>query len=68
LKFTLITSGVLAGLYIYIYTLLQMQDYALLIGSLGLFIILGLIMWLSLKIQWGGASTSKPKTELDSPE
>ena len=65
LKFTLITSGVLAGLYIYIYTLLQMQDYALLIGSLGLFIILGLIMWLSLKIQWGGASTSK--TEIDQP-
>ena len=45
-----------------------MQDYALLIGSLALFIILGLIMWLSLKIQWSAGSTAKPKTELDSPE
>lgn len=54
LKFTLITSAVLAGLYVYIFTLLQLQDYALLIGSIGLFIILALIMWLSLKINWGG--------------
>lgn len=53
-KFTLITTGVLAGLYVYIFSLLQLEDYALLIGSIGLFVILALIMWLSLKIKWGG--------------
>jgi len=57
-KFTLITAGVLGGLYLYIFTLLQLQDYALLIGSIGLFLILAMIMWLSAKINWSGKPTT----------
>ena len=53
-KYPLITGGVLGGLYIYIFTLLQMEDFALLIGSIGLFIILAVIMWMSTKIDWSG--------------
>ena len=40
----------LAGLYFYIFVLLQMETWALLAGSLGLFVILGGVMFLSQKI------------------
>jgi inner membrane protein len=40
------------GLYIFLFTILQLQDYALLMGSIGLFVILGLIMKASQKIKW----------------
>lgn len=58
-KYPLITTGVLSGLYIYIFTLLQLEDFALLIGSIGLFIILAVIMWLSTKIDWSGAQSAE---------
>lgn len=40
------------GLYIFLFTILQLQDYALLMGSIGLFIILGLIMRASQQVKW----------------
>lgn len=46
-------GGVLAGLYGYIYTLIQMESYALVTGSIGLFVIMACIMYFSLKIKWG---------------
>ena len=46
-KTTLLTASILATLYGMLFILLQLQDYALLIGSIGLFIILGVIMFLS---------------------
>jgi inner membrane protein len=45
-------TAALAGLYGYIYILIQLQDYALLFGSIGLFIILAVIMLYSRKIDW----------------
>ncbi len=39
-------------LYGYLYVLLMNQDYALLIGSVGLFLILAVIMFLTRKIDW----------------
>ncbi len=42
-------TGVLYG---YLFVLLQLQDYALLCGSLGLFVILALIMYLTRNINW----------------
>lgn len=42
----------LVGLYTYIYCLLQMQDFALLVGSVGLFVILVLVMYLSRNFNW----------------
>jgi inner membrane protein len=47
----------LAGLYGYIFVLIQLEDYALLFGSIGLFVILAAIMYYSRKIDW--YSTSK---------
>lgn len=49
-------GALLAFLYIYIYVLIQMETYALLAGSLGLFVILAVIMYYSQKIHWNGTS------------
>jgi inner membrane protein len=38
--------------YGFIFTLLQLQDYALLLGSVGLFITLALVMYFSRRIKW----------------
>ena len=51
-RLSIILSGVLVLIYTYIFTILQLQDYALLVGSIGLFIALGIIMHFSKKIQW----------------
>lgn len=47
-----IISGVLIVLYGYLYILLQLQDYALLMGSLGLFAVLAVVMYLTRKVDW----------------
>ncbi|MCF7826737.1 MAG: cell envelope integrity protein CreD [Candidatus Marinimicrobia bacterium] len=43
---------ILILLYAYLYIVLQLQDLALMIGSIGLFIILSLVMYLTRKIDW----------------
>lgn len=48
----LITVGMLAILYGFLYILLQNQDYALLIGSVGLFLILAAVMYLTRNVNW----------------
>ena len=53
-KTALMMGGLLTCLYIYIYVLIQMETYALLAGSVGLFAILALIMYVSQKINWNG--------------
>ena len=47
-----IVFTMLCGLYVYLYTALRSEAYALLIGSLGLFVILALIMYLTRNIDW----------------
>jgi inner membrane protein len=47
-----IIFGVLIILYGYLYILLQLQDYALLLGSLGLFVVLSVVMYLTRNINW----------------
>ncbi len=51
-RLTLIMGGTLSFLYIFLFVVLQLQDFALLLGSIGLFIILAIIMYLSRKIDW----------------
>ncbi|HXB09603.1 MAG TPA: cell envelope integrity protein CreD, partial [Puia sp.] len=38
--------------YGFVFTLIQLQDYALLMGSIGLFITLAIVMYFSRKIKW----------------
>lgn len=40
------------GLYLFLFTILQLQDYALLTGSIGLFVILAILMRASQQIKW----------------
>lgn len=51
----------LSALYGFIYILIQLQDGALLFGSIGLFILLAIVMFYSKKIDWYGSA--KTKTE-----
>lgn len=54
-KFPLFIASVLSVLYIFIFVIIQMEDYALLVGSIGLFLILGAVMYFSRKIDWNKA-------------
>ncbi|MDR0510572.1 MAG: cell envelope integrity protein CreD [Rikenellaceae bacterium] len=49
---TAILAAILTGLYVFLYVILQLEDVALLIGSVGLFVILGAIMYASRKVNW----------------
>ena len=51
-KIACIFSAVLSILYGFIFILIQLQDGALLFGSIGLFILLAAIMYYSRKIDW----------------
>ena len=47
-----IMAGLLSALYIYVFILIQLETFALLAGSLGLFVILAMVMYFSKKIDW----------------
>lgn len=51
-KLAFFISFVLTVVYSYIFTIIQLQDYSLLMGSIGLFIALAVIMFFSRKLQW----------------
>lgn len=51
-KLTSVLSVVLVLTYSYVFTILQLQDYALILGSVGLFLALAVVMHFSKKIQW----------------
>lgn len=48
----LLIMSVLIILYGFVFTILQLEDYALLMGSIGLFVILAVVMFYSRKINW----------------
>jgi len=52
IKFPLFIAISLTALYSFIYVIIQLEDYALLVGSIGLFLILGAVMYFSKKIDW----------------
>ena len=56
LTFPLLIAASLGALYGFIYVIIQLEDYALLVGSIGLFAILATIMFVSRKIDWANES------------
>jgi inner membrane protein len=50
LMYTMMTF--LIALYAFMFVIIRSQDFALLIGSLALFIVLGAVMYLSKNIDW----------------
>lgn len=59
---TLIIGAFVAGLYTYLYIMLQLEDMSLLIGAIGLFVALAAIMYASRKVDW-----YKKKEETETP-
>lgn len=51
-KFPAFIAIALSALYSFIYVIIQLENYALLVGSIGLFAILGAVMYFSRKIEW----------------
>ena len=52
LKTGFFIASILVVLYTFIFVIIQLQDYALLMGSTGLFIVLAFVMYISRKISW----------------
>jgi inner membrane protein len=55
----LIMTGILAVLYSFLYMTLKAETYALLAGTIGLWISLGTIMYLTRRIDWYGRSKAE---------
>ncbi len=51
-KFPMFIGISLTSLYTFIFVIIQLENYALIVGSIGLFIILGAVMYFSRKIDW----------------
>lgn len=51
-KLGAMTAAILTILYTFIFVIIQMQDWALLVGSVGVFLILAVTMYFSRKIDW----------------
>lgn len=55
----IIESSILVFVYAFIYVILQLEDFSLLVGSIGLFVILASIMFVSRKIDWYNLSANE---------
>jgi len=62
-KIALVFSAILGIFYSFIYVIIQLQDFALLVGSIGLFIIVACLMYFTVKINW---NKSEPVPSLTS--
>ena len=51
-KTALMVGALLLALYLFIYVLLQLETFALMFGSIGIFVILAVLMYVSLKVKW----------------
>ena len=51
-RFPVFIFSSLTALYTFIYVIISLESYALLVGSIGLFVILALVMFFSRKIDW----------------
>lgn len=60
----MIFVGILTVFYGFVYVIIQLQDLALLFGSVGLFIIVAALMYLSARIDWN----RNPLAEVPDPE
>jgi inner membrane protein len=57
---TVLLSTVMTGLYGFMFVTLQLADYALLLGSIGLLVIIGLTMYFTRNINWYGMKFNNP--------
>lgn len=60
---TALLSSILVFLYGYLYFILQLENYTLLVGSVGTFAILAVIMFVSRKVNWYREPSTQMKNE-----
>lgn len=60
-KLSIANFSFLVLVYGFVFVIIQMQEYALLVGSLGLFIVLAAAMYLSRNITWSENLSSNPE-------
>ena len=63
-RFALTIFGILTFLYCYLFIVLQLEDYALIMGSIGLLIILVIVMYITRKINWYEIETAQQKNDV----
>jgi inner membrane protein len=51
-KLSTLIGGTLTLLYAFIYVIVHLEDYALLVGSFGLFVALAIVMHYARRIEW----------------
>ncbi|HAH56432.1 MAG TPA: cell envelope integrity protein CreD [Flavobacterium sp.] len=56
-KFPMFIGVSLSSLYTFLYVIIQLENYALLVGSIGLFAILAAVMYFSRKIDWNNSNS-----------
>ena len=64
-KMALTQGFILTFLYLFVYIILQLEDYALLMGSVLLFSILAIVMYLSRRVDWYAIGSN---TQEDAPQ
>jgi inner membrane protein len=62
-----IVAAVVTMLYGYLYMVLTNEDYALLIGAVGVFAMLGMIMYLTRRVDWSRGGMMVAGSEASSP-
>ncbi|MBT8340313.1 MAG: cell envelope integrity protein CreD [Desulfatitalea sp.] len=62
-RFAYTIFGILTILYCYLFIVLQLEDYALIMGSIGLLIILAMVMYITRKINWYEIETARPENQ-----
>ena len=62
-RFALTILGILTILYCYLFIVLQLEDYALILGSIGLLIIVAIVMYITRKINWYEIETAQREND-----
>jgi len=57
-QITMLFTGLMTFFYVFIFVIIQAQDFSLLIGSIGLFLIISFLMYFSRNIKWYGKHSS----------
>jgi inner membrane protein len=62
-KKAFVIAGILIVLYVFLFVVLLSEDYALLIGSIGLFAVVASVMFVTRKIDWYGFGKNRHEPE-----
>jgi inner membrane protein len=62
-RFAFTILGILTILYCYLFIILQLEDYALIMGSIGLLVILAIVMYITRKINWYEIKTMQQEND-----